>query len=112
MLFDPARHEPLTPLAWDEPRARGLIERIAADAAAHYADGLVRPVHQRDGAPERALHGELYHGAGGVLWALHHLHAVGAAAERIDVGIVEDVGKRHREWQDSFGGTEFASYLM
>jgi len=112
VLFDPARHEPLAPIAWDESRARAMIERIAADTAAHYADGIVRPVHQRDGAPERALHGELYHGAGGVLWALHHLRGVGATTERINVGMVEDVAKRHREWQDSFGGTEFASYLI
>ena len=112
MLFDPAAHEALRPLAWDEARARELIERIASDSAGHYRDGIVRPVHERDGGPGRALHGELYHGAGGVLWALHYLHAVGATAERVDGGMVREVLRRHDEWQASFGGTEFASYLM
>jgi len=112
VLFEPGRHEPLTQLAWDESRARALIARIAADAAARFLDGLVRPVHPRDGAPARELHGELYHGAGGVLWALHHLHALGATGARIDSAMVDATLRRHRDWQASFGGTEFASYLM
>jgi len=111
-MFEPSRHEPLIPLAWDEPRARALIARIADDAVARFDGGLVRPVHPRDGAPARELHGELYHGACGVLWALHHLHAVGAASPRIDSGMVDLALQRHREWQASFGGTEFASYLI
>jgi hypothetical protein len=102
----------LAPLAWDEPRARALIARIAGDAAARCRDGLVRPVHPRDGAPARELHGELYHGAGGVLWALHHLHALGATGAGIDSAMVDAALQRHREWQASFGGTEFASYLI
>jgi hypothetical protein len=112
MLIDPAAHEPLTPLAWDASRARELIARIADDAAAHCSNGTVRPVHPRDGGPQRALHGELYHGAGGVLWALHHLDAVGATRQRVEAGMVEEVLRRHHEWQVSFAGTEFASYLM
>ena len=112
VLFEPGRHEPLTQLAWDESRARALIARIAADAAARFLDGLVRPVYPRDGAPARELHGELYHGAGGVLWALYHLHALGATGARIDSAMVDATLRRHRDWQASFGGTEFASYLM
>jgi len=112
VLFEPGRHEPLTQLAWDESRARALIARIAADAAARFLDGLVRPVHPRDGAPARELHGELYHGAGGVLWALHHLDALGATGARIDSAMVDATLRRHRDWQASFGGTEFASYLI
>nr|HET7857643.1 LanC-like protein [Caldimonas sp.] len=112
MLFEPGRHEPLTPLAWDEPRARALIERIADDAAARFRDGLVRPPHPRDGAPARELHGELYHGACGVLWALHHLHALGASRPRVDGTMVDVALARHQEWQASFGGSERASYFM
>ncbi|HEY2190346.1 MAG TPA: LanC-like protein [Caldimonas sp.] len=112
MLHDPAAHESLIPLAWDASRARRLIERIAAESAAHFANGVVRPVHPRDGAPQRALHGELYHGAGGVLWALHHLNSLGATRARIDAGMVMAVLQRHQEWQASFGGTEFGSYFM
>jgi hypothetical protein len=112
VLHDPAAHEDLVPIAWDASRARGLIERIAADAAAHYANGIVRPVHPRDGGPERAPHGELYLGAGGVLWALHYLHSLGATQERIDAGMVAAVLQRHQEWQASFGGTEFGSYFI
>lgn len=112
MLYEPAAHEPLTLIAWDAARAGALIERIAADAEAHIADGLVRPVHPRDGGPQRATHGELYHGAGGVLWALHYLQAKGAIGGRVDVGIVQEVLRVHHDWQVSFGGTEFASYQM
>jgi hypothetical protein len=110
MLFDSARHEPLAVIPWDEARARALIARIAADAASHCADGLVRPVHPRDGGPARELHGELYYGAGGVLWALHHLDALGAADTPIDLAMVDDALRQHDAWQASFGGTEFASY--
>lgn len=112
MLFDSTRHEPLASRAWDEPRARALIARIADDAAGRFVDGVVRPVHPRDGGAARELHGELYHGAGGVLWALHHLHALGATRQRIDPATVDAALQRHRAWQASFGGTESASYLM
>jgi lantibiotic modifying enzyme len=112
VLHDPAAHESLVPLAWNAPRARHLVERIAADAAAHYADGVVRPAHPRDGGPQREPHGELYLGAGGVLWALHHLHGLGATLERIDAAMVMAVLRRHQDWQASFGGTEFGSYFM
>lgn len=112
MLFDPARHEPLAPIPWDEARARVLIARIAAEAAARSAYGLVRPVHQRDGGPARELHGELYHGACGVLWARNHLYALGAADAPVELAMVHDALRQHDAWQASFGGTEFASYLM
>jgi len=47
-----------------------------------------------------------------VLWALYHLHALGATGARIDSAMVDATLRRHRDWQASFGGTEFASYLM
>ena len=72
----------------------------------------MRPAHPRDGAPGYEAHGELYRGAGGVLWALRHLHALGATRPRIDSAMVDRALQRHHEWQVSFGGTEFASYLI
>ena len=112
MLYDPAAHEPLTPLAWDAARARALIERIADDAWAHLANGVVRPVHPRDGGPQRESHGELYLGAGGVLWAQYYLHAKGAIGAGVDAAAVQEVLRVHHDWQVSFGGTEFGSYLI
>jgi hypothetical protein len=102
----------LAPLAWDERRARALIARIAEDAAARFVDGMVQPAHPRDGAPAYERQGDLYAGAGGVLWALHQLHALGASRPSIDAAMVDATLQRHREWQASFGGTEFASYFM
>lgn len=38
-LYDPARHEPLRCIAWDEAEVRADIGRIVSDAHARFTDG-------------------------------------------------------------------------
>jgi hypothetical protein len=82
MLYDPARHEPLRPLPWNESQARALIERIVADTETRFTEDRYWPLHPLDRtANNEAEHFEtpLYDGACGVFWALHYLRAVSAA---------------------------------
>jgi len=83
MLFDPARHEPLQRLPWDEGAALRMIERIARDAEDRFSPQSHWPRHPLDderGTREPEF--QIYCGAGGVLWALHHLEAAGAVVLR------------------------------
>jgi len=81
VLFDPARHETLRAPRWDEGEARAAIERIVADAEAHFSEDRYWPLHPLDwdgrGNRDR-VETSLYDGACGVVWGLHYLEAVGA----------------------------------
>ncbi|MDE2275478.1 MAG: LanC-like protein [Burkholderiales bacterium] len=115
-LFDPARHEPLQPIAWSEAAARAAIQRIVADTEARYAPDRYWPLHPRDLEPgddpqQRAT--RLYDGACGVIWALHHLQGVGAARlSRSYLGVLEPLLQHNRACLQSAGSEDFASYLM
>ena len=114
MLYDPARHEPLQPIAWDEIRVRAMIARIVRDTEVRYSPGTYWPIHPRDAdngqtSPDYPL----YHGACGVLWALHYLEAVDAVSlNRSYAANVEALLTLTREWLASFNSTDFASYMM
>jgi len=84
-LFDPARHEPLTTLPWDASAARDAIARIVADAVAAFEGDRGWPTHLLDepGAPDERFC-MLYMGAGGVIWALQQLAALGVARVPFD----------------------------
>jgi len=86
MLYNPDRHEPLRPAgadAWNEDRARACIAAIVRDTEAHFSpqhDGWpLHPLDLEPGDDPQAFNPSLYYGSCGVLWALHHLHSVGAA---------------------------------
>jgi Lanthionine synthetase C-like protein len=82
LLHEPDRHEPLQATAWDESRAREAVARFVADAERHFSPTRGWPVHPQDTAPgddPGGVPSTLYFGACGVLWALRHLQAVGAA---------------------------------
>lgn len=86
-LFDPARHEPLEAIAWDEARAREAIRAIVEDLEQHISAEGGWPSHPLDdegAAP--AEHKSLYLGAAGVLWAMAYLAREGAVSPRIDPG--------------------------
>ena len=73
MLFDPARHEALQPLAWDEGACRAAIQAIVDDTERHFSPERYWPPHPRDIEPgdDLSVPGtSLYYGACGVIWAL------------------------------------------
>ena len=78
MLFDPARHEPLSDIAWDEAKARGAIEWIAHGTERAFSSTTYWPMHPKDGKEGSPPDHALYMGATGVIWALHYLEASGA----------------------------------
>jgi hypothetical protein len=114
MLFDPARHEALRTIPWDEDRARATIGRIVEDTDARFArDGWwpMHPLDAEDGPRESVF--PLYFGACGVLWALRHLATVGMASlARDDREAVEHLRWLNRTWLKAAGVDDFASYLM
>jgi lantibiotic modifying enzyme len=83
LLHDPARHEPLRQIPWDEGQARTAIERIVSDVESRYTEDAYWPRHplDREGEKEtRPAATSLYNGACGVFWALRYLHSVGAVS--------------------------------
>jgi hypothetical protein len=117
MLFDAARHEPCRVLPWDEARARAAIERIVAETEAAFVPGRGWPLHPRDaggGDPSDTTPvPPLYFGTAGVMWALHHLQAVGAARlARSYAPHLDDLVAQDASWLAANGDTATASYLM
>ncbi|MEO5689441.1 MAG: LanC-like protein [Burkholderiaceae bacterium] len=115
MLHDPARHEALQPLAWDEARVRATIARIVDDTVAAFSPDTLWPVHPGDldarddpNAPFTCL----YFGAAGVMWALDYLGAVGAASPPSFAQHLPRLLERNREWLANEPGGTAGSYLM
>ena len=108
-LHDPARHEPLTSTRWSESAARAAVGQIAADALACVTPEGLWPAHPLDDpATPDARHLPLYHGAGGVIWALQHLRRVGAVQGGFDFSAtVATLVERNRthiaDWEDAHG---------
>jgi len=113
MLHDPARHQSLIELRWDEQRARDAIGRIVADTQARFSADTYWPMHPRDAeGDDNAPATPLYHGACGVIWALTYLEAMSAATLARDyVAFIEPVRARNERWLATFGGNA-SSYLM
>ena len=117
MLYDAERHEALQATAWDEGRVRAAIEHIVADTEARFSPEGYWPLHphdiEGDMDPTQPATG-LYFGACGVIWALHYLHAVGAAKLSRHYGNELDaLLLRNRAALHAFGDVgEEASYLM
>ena len=116
MLYDPARHEPLNPLAWDDALVRATIDAIARDARARFSAEKLWPLHPKDFEPgddmsQPAL--PMYYGAVGTIWALHYLQHVGAIArsQRYDETLT-DVRTHLHAWLRQLPNDETASYLM
>ncbi len=116
MLFDPARHEALQPLAWDEGACRAAIQAIVDDTERHLSPERYWPLHPRDTEPgdDLSVPGtSLYYGACGVMWALQHLQAVGAARlARDPTDALDTLLERSHAWLASADNDEAASYMM
>jgi Lanthionine synthetase C-like protein len=114
LLYDPARHEPLHLLPWDEDQVRATIERTVRDTDSRFSRDTYWPVHPLDREGE-AGHVEtpLYHGACGVFWALHYLQAVGAATlSRSYFAELDRLLARNRAWLGGSAERERASFMM
>ena len=117
MLFDPTRHEPCIDMPWSEARARAAIEQIVRDAESRFTPDGLWPTHPRDAeftaaSPSSPLT-QLYDGACGVMWALHHLQSAGAVRlERSYAPHVDALLPRNRVWLGDEAGAMAASYLM
>lgn len=116
MLYDPARHEELRPIAWDEDRVLETIKRIVGDTESRFSRSRYWPVHPRDAGGNddpNKLVTPLYYGACGVIWALHYLQAVGAA--QLSRSYVDDLDSlliQNRAWLGPSVSRECRSYLM
>lgn len=116
MLFDPARHEALQPIAWDAQRVGDTIAHIADATRAAFTPDRLWPSHpldlQSDGGYAPALT-PLYFGAAGVIWALHYLEASGAARTHTEwLDQLEPIRIYNRTWLSSVGIEADASLLM
>ncbi len=115
MLYEPERHERLRRLPWNENEARAAIERIVADTESRFSPDVYWPLHpldREDGDPEDFAT-PLYHGACGVIWALHYLRAVGAVTlSRSYATDLDRLVSRNRAWNCALGRDEWASFLM
>jgi hypothetical protein len=114
--FDPARHEALHCLAWDEAGVQSAIERIVADTNARFSADTYWPTHPLDrdgGAPATQGDTPLYHGACGVIWALDSLGASGdAATAGRRVAELDRLLAQNRRWLGASADRERASFLM
>ena len=103
LLFDPARHEPLAGIDWNEDVARRAVEAIVARTEDAFDEDEFWPAHPQDLEDGLLPHvASLYLGASGVIWALHELEQLGVAELRRGWG---DVAARlpdaYRERPDS-----------
>jgi Lanthionine synthetase C-like protein len=114
MLYDPTRHEPLRPLAWDETEARAAIASIVADTDARFTEGAYWPLHPLDRENEAEdVETPLYHGACGVIWAMLYLQGLGAATvSRSYVAELDGLLARNRIWLGKSLERERASFMM
>jgi len=118
MLHDPARHEPLRPIAWDEARVNATIARIVRETVAAFSPETLWPAHPRDldatDAPGTVFPC-LYFGAGGVAWALDYLRKSGVADAPDFAPHVQAMRERNRAWlagESGQGIDNAGSYLM
>ena len=113
-MYDPARHEPLRPLRWDEGQVRSAIERIVAEADSGFTEDKYwpHPLDREGGEGAARVETPLYHGACGVIWALHYLEGVGAAAlSRSYFSELDRLLLRNRAWLGASAARERSSFM-
>ena len=115
MLHDPARHEALRTIAWDEARVRATITRIVDGTVAAFTPDGLWPVHPRElepGDDPDAPLTTLYDGAAGVMWALDWLRAAGAADSPSLARHLEPLRERNHASLVARSGDNAGSYMM
>ena len=91
-----------------------MIERIVRDTDTRFSPDTYWPLHPRDADGGKTIAAfPLYHGACGVIWAIHYLQAVGAVSlTRPYTAFVQPLVPLTRDWLASFGSFDFGSYMM
>jgi hypothetical protein len=115
MLHDPARHEPLQTIAWDEARVRATIARIVDETVTAFSPATLWPPHPRDlepGDDPAAPATNLYYGAAGVIWALDYLRGLGAADSPSFAQHLAPLQERNRARLARLPGDNAGSWLM
>lgn len=118
MLFDPTRHTALAPIPWSDERARSSIAQIIADTEARFTPEGWWPPHPLDAEPGEDPEQPatpLYHGACGVVWALHYLQGVGAVRLQRnyrEAGLMADLLARNNTWLDDEAAAQAGSLMM
>ena len=118
MLFDPARHEPLQSIPWDEERVRASISQIVADTEGRFTTQGWWPPHPRDLDPDDDVTQpatSLYYGACGVVWALHYLQDVGAVRLQrnyLEPALMADLLVRNNIWLGDDAAAQAGSFMM
>jgi hypothetical protein len=126
VLYDPQRHEPLTPTPWNESTARQTIAEIVADTEASFDRESFWPTHPREDA-QGILKG-LYFGAAGMIWAVRSLaekrgtraqldladsiDRVCACEQRLRLAYFEGETARPLTASDGFGRVGFKSEIV
>lgn len=105
MLYDPARHEPLTETPWSDCAAADGIARIADDAAGRFDPDALWPTHPMDEPTDADPYCMLHFGAAGVIYALRRLSAAGTpftprAFEPTVAALLERNRVRTRTWDE------------
>ncbi len=91
MLYEVDRHEALSSSSWNAARARGYIERIAAQTDLRFSRKEYWPIHPLEDQPETRAH-SIYMGTAGVIWGLDYLVRIGAISGHADyAGIVPEL---------------------
>jgi hypothetical protein len=113
-LFDPARHDELTPGDWREGEAVAAITRIVEDCLDAFTPEGLWVAHPLDEPrTPQSRYSMLYMGAGGVIWSLLELGRGGLApdvAARFDSTVPRLVDRNRAAGLTDEGGT--ASYLV
>lgn len=118
MLFDPARHESLKAIPWDEDRVRACIGQIVEDAESRFTPQHWWPPHPRDVNPGEDANQPatpLYYGACGVVWALHYLQDVGAVRLKRNYresALLADLLARNNTWLGDDAAEQAGSFMM
>jgi hypothetical protein len=116
MLFDPARHEPLQAIEWNETRVREFIARIVRQTETQRDANGLWPAHPNDvdaGDTPHAPFTPLYHGACSVAWVLGYLEAVGAVTLQHDpLTHAASLQTMNRAWLEAEGSDAVGSLMM
>jgi hypothetical protein len=116
MIFDSDRHEALVKADWSESLALAQIQHIVRDTQDRFDSLQFWPVHPHDtSASDLADTGKtaLYHGACGVIWAMHYLQGCGAVSLDKDyLPHLEGIRARNQEWLGTVYDEAAPSYLM